>query len=160
MVFPQLRERLQEYLEKVAAITGCDAQQIAEAARLFATAGPSVILGPILDMQVNSTSGIRCEDLLVSICGFVGKCEQLQSPNLRWSMCHSWNCMKCFPGTKGKTVRSGSLSAALYRGYEPLRAAVKRVYGIEWLDLEASFMANPAAVFRAMRTDQHPRARC
>lgn len=71
--FSQLRERLQEYsLEKVAAITGCDAQQIAAAARLFATAGPSVIpWGPILDMQVNSTSGIRCEDLLVSICGFV-----------------------------------------------------------------------------------------
>ncbi len=155
--FPQLRERLQEYsLEKVAAITGCDAQQIAAAARLFATAGPSVIpWGPILDMQVNSTSGIRCEDLLVSICGFVGKCEQLQSPepalvNVSQLELHEMLSQE----QKEKQLGADRYPLLSYRGYEPLRAAVKRVYGIEWLDLEASFMANPAAVFRAMRTDQ------
>lgn len=111
--------------------------------------------GPILDMQVNSTSGIRCEDLLVSICGFVGKCEQLQSPepalvNVSQLELHEMLSQE----QKEKQLGADRYPLLSYRGYEPLRAAVKRVYGIEWLDLEASFMAYPAAVFRAMRTDQ------
>lgn len=34
------------------------------------------------------------------------------------------------------------------------REPSKRVFGHEWHDLLCSFMANPAAVFRAMRTEQ------
>ncbi len=116
--------------------------------------------GPILDMQVNSTSGIRCEDLLVSICGFVGSVKQLQSPEPALVNVSQLELHEMLSRNKRKTVRADRYPLLSYRGYEPLRAAVKRVYGIEWLDLEASFMANPAAVFRAMRTDQPlPRAR-
>ena len=154
--FDRLKERLQEYpLEKVAAITGCDAAQIAAAARMFATAGPSIIpWGPIPDMQVNSTSAIRCQDILVSLCGFVGKCEQLEQPNsalLNVSRLELHE--KLPPEQKAKQLGSDRYPLLSYRGYELQREAVKRVYGIEWLDLIASFMANPAAVFRAMRTD-------
>ena len=93
--------------------------------------------------------------MLVSICGFVGKCEQLQSPepalvNVSQLELHEMLSQE----QKEKQLGADRYPLLSYRGYEPLRAAVKRVYGIEWLDLEASFMANPAAVFRAMRTDQ------
>ena len=154
--FEQLKARAAEYpLSKVAAITGCRAEEIAAAARMFATSGPSIIpWGPIPDMQVNSTSAIRCQDILMSVCGFVGKCEVLQCPmpNLV-SVSELELHEQLSPAQKAKQLGGAQYPLLSYQGYEQQRGPVKRIYGIEWLDLQASFMANPAAVFRAMAED-------
>ena len=154
--FEQLKERVRAYpLSRVSAITGCRPEEIAAAARMFAAAGAAVIpWGPIPDMQVNSTSAIRCQDILLSICGFVGKCEVLQCPmpNLV-SVSELELHEQLSPQQKAKQLGGDQYPLLSYRGYEKLRGPVKRVYGIEWLDLQASFMANPAAVFRAMAED-------
>ena len=71
--FEELKERVNEYpLERVAELTGCDAEMIAKAARMYATTGPAVIpWTPITDMQRNSTSAIRLQSILRAICGYL-----------------------------------------------------------------------------------------
>uniref|UniRef100_UPI000AA96702 molybdopterin-dependent oxidoreductase n=1 Tax=Pseudomonas aeruginosa TaxID=287 RepID=UPI000AA96702 len=67
--FEQLAERASQYsLDRVASITGVDAELIAKAARLYATAGASCIpWTPITDQQANSTSAIRLQCMLRAI---------------------------------------------------------------------------------------------
>ena len=73
--FEELRARVDEFpLDRVAKITGCDPDQIRKAARIYATHGPAVIpWTPITDMQRNSTSGIRLQSILRSVCGVRGR---------------------------------------------------------------------------------------
>ena len=155
--FEQLKERIREYpLSKVAAVTGCSEEQIAAAARMYATSGSSVIpWGPIPDMQVNSTSAIRCEDIMASLCGFVGKGEIVEYPMSNLVSLSELELHEQLPtAQKNKQLGGDRYPLLSYRGYEMLREPTKRIYGIEWLDLEASFMANPAAVFRAMAEEK------
>ena len=57
-------------LDRVADITGVDAELIAKAARMYATEGPACIpWTPITDQQVSSTSAIRSQCMLRAISG-------------------------------------------------------------------------------------------
>ena len=69
--FDEFVERLREYpLERVAKITGCNAELIAKAARMYATSGPACIpWTPVTDQQVSSTSAIRLQCMLRALCG-------------------------------------------------------------------------------------------
>ena len=64
-------ERVREYpLDRVAKITGVDAELIARAARMYATTAPATIpWSPITDQQVSSTSAIRLQAILRAITG-------------------------------------------------------------------------------------------
>ena len=69
--FDAFRRRVDEFpLDRVAAITGCDPEQIAAAARMYATNTPGVIpWTPITDQQRNSTSAIRLHCALRALTG-------------------------------------------------------------------------------------------
>ena len=153
--FDKLSEQVKEYpLSRVAQITGCDPQQIAAAARLYATHGPSIIpWGPIPDMQVNGTSTVRCQDILMSICGYLNKSETLQHPAPDLITASELELHEKLPiEQKLKQLGTEKYPLMTYKGYELLQEPNRRVYGLEWYQALASFMANPAAVFRAMRT--------
>lgn len=152
--FEQLRERVREYpLKRVAQITGCREEDIAAAARMYAKAERAIIpWGPIPDMQVNSTSVIRCQDILMTICGHLGKSEPILFPSpdlVTYSEIERYDLLA--PEQKAKLLGADKYRVFSYEGYEPFREPAKRVYGIEWLNLASSFMAIPGAVFEAMR---------
>jgi len=154
--FDALRERVNEYpLQRVAELTGCEPEMIAEAARLYATQGPSIIpWTPITDMQRNSTSGIRLQSILRAICGYldVPGGETLQGfnpdvvPESTIEMHHILSDEQ-----KSKQLGSDTHPAFTYRGQEAFREPMKRVWGHEYPNqITGCYMANPSATFRAM----------
>ena len=154
--FEELRARVNEFpLERVGELTGCDSEMIAAAARLYATAGPSIIpWTPITDMQRNSTSGIRLQGILRAVCGYldVPGGEQLQGfnpdiiPESEIEMHHVLS-----EEQKLKQLGSQDHPAFTYRGQAAFREPMKRVWGYEYANqVTGCYMANPSAVFRAM----------
>ena len=155
--FDELRARVDEFpLERVAELTGCDAEMIAEAARLYATAGPSIIpWTPITDMQRNSTSGIRLQSILRAVCGYldVPGGETLQGFNpdiIPESEIRNAPCAERRP--KAQTIGQRRPSGFhLSRAGGLSRADETGVWGYEYANqVTGCFMANPSAVFRAM----------
>ena len=154
--FEALKKRVDEFpLERVAAITGCDAEMIAKAARMYATLGPSVIpWTPITDQQRNSTSAIRLQSILRAVCGYIdvpggealmGFHPQIVSES-EIEMHHVLS-----EDQKAKQLGSDKHPAFTYRGQAALREPCKRVWGHEYANqVTGCFMANPSAVFRAM----------
>jgi anaerobic selenocysteine-containing dehydrogenase len=154
--FEELRARVDEYpLERVAELTGCDPGMIRKAARLYATAGPSVIpWTPITDMQRNSTSAIRLHSILRAVCGYLdvpgGESFQGFNPDVisesEIEMHHVLSDEQ-----KDKQLGSDTHPAFTYRGQDALRAPSKRVWGHEYPNqITGCCMANPSATFRAM----------
>jgi len=154
--FEELKQRVDQYpLNRVAQLTGCEPEAIAQAARLYATSGPSVIpWTPLTDMQRNSTSAIRLHSILRAICGY------LDVPG--GELLHGFN-PDIIPETDIEMHESLSLEqqdkqlgndkhpAFTYRGQRPLMAANKRVWGREYNNqVTGCYMANPSATFRAM----------
>ncbi len=154
--FEDLRERVSEYpVERVAAITGCDAEMIREAARMYATNGPSIIpWTPITDMQRNSTSGIRLHGILRSVCGYVdvpgGELLHGFHPDVvPESEIERHDVLS--EDQKAKQLGADSHPAFTHRGQAAFREPMKRVWGHEFPNQVAGcYMANPSATFRAM----------
>lgn len=153
--FEQLKERVQEYpLSKVSEITGCEPETIREAAVMYATSGSSIIpWGPIPDMQKNSTSLIRCHSILRAICGFLNKNEILGSLSPDVISISEMEMHEILPDEK-KKIQLGTENYPLftYEGLKKLNEPTKKVYGREYVNNFASFMAHPPTVFKAMRT--------
>tara|TARA_R110002049_G_scaffold303764_1_gene498339 strand:+ start:1868 stop:4078 length:2211 start_codon:yes stop_codon:yes gene_type:complete len=159
----EFRQRLEEYpLERVAEITGCDAQQIAAAARLYATTPAACIpWTPITDQQANSTSAIRLQCTLRAITG------NLDAPG--GDVLHGYN-VDVIPESdieihgvlsdaqKAKQLGSDTHPAFTYRGQAKLKEPTKKVWGREYANLVTGcYMANPTAFFRAMEEgDPYP----
>ena len=154
--FEELRERVAEFpLDRVAKLTGCDVESIQESARMYATAGPSVIpWTPITDMQRNSTSGIRLQSILRSICGYVDVPggESLEGFNPDIISESEIEMHHVLPEEqKVKQLGSDTHPAFTYRGQEAFREPMKRVWGYEYPNqITGCYMANPSATFRAM----------
>lgn len=154
--FEELRERVDEYpLERVATLTGCDPDMIAKAARMYATEGPSIIpWTPITDMQRNSTSGIRLQSILRSICGYIdipgGETLQGFNPDIiNESAIEMHHVLS--DEQKAKQLGSDEHPAFTYRAQENFREPTKRVWGQEYANLVMGcHMATPSATFRAM----------
>ncbi|MBM3133467.1 MAG: dehydrogenase, partial [Chloroflexi bacterium] len=73
--FDQLKKRVQEYPpSKVAEITGVPAEKIVEAARVYATSGPSVMpYGVAIDqLGLNGTRTEHAKIIMRAICGYLG----------------------------------------------------------------------------------------
>jgi len=154
--FEALRERVNEFpLERVAKLTGCDPEMIARAARMYATEGPSIIpWTPITDMQRNSTSAIRLQTILRSICGYVDVPggEGLQGFNpkvINESAIEMHHVLS--DEQKAKQLGSDQHPAFTYRAQERFRGPTKKVWGQEYANLVMGcHMATPSATFRAM----------
>lgn len=154
--FEDLKRRVDEYpLERVAKLTGCDPEQIAAAARMYATSGGSVIpWTPITDMQRNSTSAIRLQCILRAICGFIDTPggESLQGFNpdiINESEIEMHHVLS--DGQKMKQLGSDRHPAFTYRGQERFREPTKKVWGQEYANLVMGcHMTPPSSLFQAM----------
>ena len=146
-------------LERVAAITGCDPEGIAAAARRYATSAPGVIpWTPITDQQRNSTSAIRLHCALRALTG------SLDAPG--GELMHGFHrdivpesaldLHEALPaGQKAKQLGADTHPAFTYRGMETLGEPARRVWGHEYPNLVSGcYMANPTATFRAMATGE------
>ncbi len=158
--FEELKERVQEYpLEKVAKITGCDAKEIRKAAIMYAKNGPSIIPWSVnFDMSKNSTSTIRCHCILAAICGYINKSEMLAYPTSDVVTISEIEMHESLPEEK-KKIQLGTKTYPFftYEGLKSLNEPTKRVYGREYYNVIASYMAHPPTVFKAMRTgDPYP----
>ena len=154
--FEAFSERVSEFpLERVAEITGCAPDQIAAAARIYATSGPSVIpWTPITDQQRNSTSAIRLHAALRALCGYldVPGGEGLLGFNPDVVPESTIEAHERLPQhQKDKQLGSDTHPVFTYRGTSALREPTQRVWGHEYANIVmGSYMANPSATFRAM----------
>ncbi|MFP6581012.1 MAG: molybdopterin-dependent oxidoreductase [Candidatus Hydrogenedentota bacterium] len=154
--FDELRTRVDEFpIDRVAKLTGCEPELIKEAARMYATSGPSIIpWTPITDMQRNSTSAIRLQGILRSVCGYVdvpgGETLQGFNPDIiSESEIEMHEILS--EEQKAKQLGSDAHPAFTYRGQAPFRKLMKRVWGIEYPNqVMGCYMATPSATFRAM----------
>ena len=154
--FEDLKARVNEYpLERVAELTGCDPEMIARAARMYATTGPAVIpWTPITDMQRNSTSAIRLQGILRSICGYldVPGGETLQgfpSNFINESQIQMHEVLS--QEQQAKQLGSDAHSAFTFRGQDQFRGPTKKVWGQEYANIvEGCAMTPPSSLFRAM----------
>ena len=154
--FDAFAERVREYpLERVANITGVDVELIQRAARMYATAKPAAIpWSPITDQQVSSTSAIRLQCALRAITGnldikggemFAGFNPRMRS-DTEVEMHH-----RLPKAQQAKQLGADEFPVFTYRGMEPLGDATERVWGHRYANLVGGcYMANPAAVFKAM----------
>ncbi len=154
--FDALRARVDEYpLERVAALTGVDAERIAQAARLYANADGAVIpWTPITDQQLDSTSGIRLQAILRAITGnldVVGG-EMLHGLHPGWRTEAELQLHDALaPEQRAKQLGYATHPVYTYRTAELLRPHLERVWGQPWVDqVMGCHMANPTEVFRAM----------
>ncbi|WP_066269991.1 molybdopterin-containing oxidoreductase family protein [Hydrogenophaga palleronii] len=154
--FEALRARVSEFpLERVEQLTGVQAEQIAAAARLYATSGPAVIpWTPVTDQQRNSTSAIRLMCMLRAICGNVDVPGGEVLHGFHPDVVHESELELHGALTevqRAKQLGSDTHPAFTYRGMAALREPSQRVWGHEWPNLiNGCYMANPSAVFRAM----------
>lgn len=154
--FDELRARVDEFpIDRVAKITGCDPDSIRQAARIYATHGPSVIpWTPITDMQRNSTSAIRLQSILRSVCGYVdvpgGEALQGLHPSVISES--EIEAHEVLPDAqKAKQLGTETHPAFTYKGQAGLIEHTERVWGHKYTNqVTGCFMANPSATFRAM----------
>ncbi len=157
--FTELSERVNEYpLSRVAEITGVPAEQIAEAARLYATAESACIpWTPITDMQISSTSAIRLHSILRALTGNLdvpgGELLEGFNPNyISESVLGNHGMLTS--QQKAKQLGADAHPVYTYRAQEKLLDATERTWGQRYSDIVmGSYMANPSAVFRAMATE-------
>ena len=161
--FDELAARAREYpLDRVAQITGVDAELIAKAARMYATTSPaSIPWTPVTDQQTSSTSAIRLQCMLRAITGnldieggdqFVGFSPAVRSD----SEIEAHEALA--PEQKAKQLGSDQFPVFTYRGTSAFCDASERVWGARWANLVGGcYMAHPMAVFKAMaESDPYP----
>ena len=154
--FDQFVERVREYpLDRVAKITGVDAELIAKAARMYATSTPAVIpWSPITDQQVSSTSAIRLQAALRALTGNLdvkgGELLVGFNPGIR-SDTEIEQHELLSETQKRKQLGAEQFPVFTYRGMASLAEPTERVWGHPWANLIGGcYMANPFSVFKAM----------
>ncbi|MEV6657274.1 molybdopterin-containing oxidoreductase family protein [Nocardia fluminea] len=161
--FDDIAERAAEYPpERVADITGVDAQLIRRAARMYAGARSAVIpWSPVADQQVSSTSIIRLQAILRAICGHLdvpgGELLYGFNPEMRSeSVIEMHEALS--PEQRAKQLGYNQFPVYTHRVGEMLGPHTERVYGNRYANLiMGSYMANPSLLFRAMSTgDPYP----
>lgn len=156
--FDELKARVDEYpLDRVEAITGVPAEQIRQAARMYATARCAVIpWSPVTDQQVSSTSALRLQSILRAVCGHLdvpgGELMYGFNPEMRSeSFLELHEALS--PEQRREQLGYDKYPIYTYRVGEMLAPHTKRVYGHEWANIVmGSYMANPTLLFRAMAT--------
>jgi anaerobic selenocysteine-containing dehydrogenase len=154
--FDAFADRVRDYpLDRVADITGVDADLIARAARMYATASPAVIpWSPITDQQVSSTSAIRLQCALRALTGNLdvkgGEMMAGFHPGIR-SDTEVEMHEALSEVQKQKQLGADQFPVFTYRGMAPLGEATERVWGNRWANLIGGcYLANPHNLFKAM----------
>jgi anaerobic selenocysteine-containing dehydrogenase len=158
--FEELRVRANEYpLDRVAEITGVDAELIAAAARMYATAESAVIpWTPITDMQISSTSAIRLQGILRALTGNIdipggevfSGFDANYIPESKLG-----NHEMLSQAQRDKQLGADIHPAYTYRAQDMLADHTERVFGYRYADIVMGcYMANPSATFRAMATQK------
>lgn len=154
--FEQLAERVKDYpVERVAEITGCDAELIRETARVYAKSEGAVIpWGVVTDMQKNSTSALRCQCILRAICGFIGKSEMVMCPGTGVLSISELEMHEALPDEiKEKQLGTETYPLFTYKGASLYQEASVETFGYPFYNIaDCSCMAHPPTLFRAMRT--------
>lgn len=118
--FDMLSERVQDYpVEKVAEITGVDAELIRKAARLYATTKPAAIqTGLALDQQVSSMQAVTAIADIYCICGNLDVPGGNTLVRYAYNTTEHYNCGEEFmtPGQVAKKLTYGSSERALELG--------------------------------------------
>lgn len=154
--FEQLAERVKDYPpERVAEITGLDAELIRETARVYANSERAVIpWGVVTDMQKNSTSALRCQCILRAICGFIGKSEMVVGPGtgvLSVSELEMHDALS--EDIKAKQLGTENYPLFTYKGASLFKDASIETFGYPHYNIaDGSCMAHPPTLFEAMRT--------
>lgn len=153
--FEELKACVAEFpLERVEAITGAPADQIAESARLYAQGLSVIPWTPITDQQRNSTSAIRLHTILRAICGNldVKGGETLQGLNPDIPMKTTLEMHEALSEEqRAKQLGAEKHPVFTYRAMAKLEDATERVWGYRHINIvNGSYMAVPSAVFRAM----------
>ena len=154
--FEEFKQRVDEYpLERVAELTGCEPEMIANAARMYATEGPACIpWTPITDMQRNSTSAIRLQGILRSVCGYLdipgGESFGSLPPDfVNQTLVEMHHVLS--DEQKAKQLGSDDHPLFTYRGQSYFREPSKKAFGQEWINLATGCaMTPPSSLFRAM----------
>ena len=154
--FDAFVERVREYpLERVASITGVDAELIAEAARMYATNAPaSIPWSPITDQQTSSTSAIRLHCALRALTGNLDVRGGERFIPFNSAIVSDTDLElheRLTPEQRAKQLGADEFPVFTYRGMEALRAPMRKTWGREWANLVGGcYMANPTSTFRAM----------
>ncbi|MBT7333814.1 MAG: molybdopterin-dependent oxidoreductase [Gammaproteobacteria bacterium] len=158
--FEELCARVAEYpLERVAEITGVDAQLIAQAARVYANSDSACIpWTPITDMQISSTSAIRLHSILRALTGNLdvkgGELLGGFNPNYVPESKLGYHELLS-QEQRAKQLGADAHPAYTYRAQDLLGDATESVWGYRYADIVMGcYMANPSATFRAMATEQ------
>ena len=158
--FDEFAERVREYpLDRVADITGVDAELIEAAAKMYATTKPAAIpWSPITDQQVSSTSAIRLHCALRAITGNLdvkgGEMMTGFNPGIR-SDTEIEMHERLSPEQQAKQLGADEFPVFTYRGMGPLGDATEAVWGHRYANLVGGcYMANPMATFKAMATGE------
>ena len=158
--FDAFAERVREYpLDRVADITGVDAELIEAAAKMYATTKPAAIpWSPITDQQVSSTSAIRLHCALRAITGNLdvkgGEMMTGFNPGIR-SDTEVEMHERLAPEQQAKQLGADQFPVFTYRGMGPLGDATEEVWGHRYANLVGGcYMANPMATFKAMATGE------
>ena len=132
--FDAFVERVREYpLERVAAITGVDAELIAKAARMYATNAPaSIPWSPITDQQTSSTSAIRLHCALRALTGNLdvkgGERFMPFNPGIVSDTDLELH-ERLAPEQRAKQLGADEFPVFTYRGMEALREPTRRTWG-------------------------------
>ena len=149
-------ERVREYpVERVAKITGVDADLIRQAARMYAEAEAAAIpWSPITDQQISSTSAIRLQCILRAITGNLdikgGEVFTGFNPGIR-SDSEIEQHELLSEEQKAKQLGADQFPVFTYRGMAQMDDATEKVWGHRYANLVGGcYMANPYATFKAM----------
>ncbi|MGY3555495.1 molybdopterin-containing oxidoreductase family protein [Williamsia sp. R60] len=161
--FDDIAARAAEYPpERVAEITGVDAELIRRAARMYAGARSAVIpWSPVVDQQVSSTSIIRLQAILRAICGHLdipgGDLLYGFNPDIRAeSTIEMHEALSA--EQRAKQFGYDQFPVYTHRVGDMLAPHTERVHGYPYANIiMGSYMANPSLLFRAMATgDPYP----
>jgi anaerobic selenocysteine-containing dehydrogenase len=153
--FEEFAERVREFpVERVASITGVEADLIVRAARTYAEGRSVIPWSPITDQQVSSTSAIRLHCALRAVTGnldVVGG-ERFNAFDPRIVSDTDLELHDALSETqKAKQLGAREFPVFTHRGMAPLADATERVWGRRWANLvTGNYMAHPLATFRAM----------
>lgn len=155
--FDELTERVKEYpLDKVAETTWVPPEKISEAARLYATNKPGIILtGMGVEQQANSTSVFQCRYIMPAIVGNldVPGGEYMQVPHRGIRPQVDFEMIDALsPVQKKKMIGADKYRLWSWEFYEMTHQACKKVRGIRIPSGWFATSAHAPTVFRAMLT--------
>lgn len=161
--FDELKGRVNEYpLSRVEEITGVPAEQIRQAARMYATARSACIpWSPVTDQQVSSTSALRLQSIIKAICGHldIPGGELLYGFNPEYRPESDLEMHEALsPEQRRKQLGYDNHPVFTHRVGEMLEPHTERVHGRRYANIVTGcYMANPTDLFRAMDTgDPYP----